>query len=1112
MSDTAIEKILRQIPLAVILMAVMLVFSFIPAVNAEPLADLEPIVAHVNDSIYYYPYENGTFGGKVLIDTLGGNPKTNDMVGRLADFDRDGDLDLIIDTANMFSDAIHLQYYVNNGYNFTRVWHSTLPAITPVWGEWSRMTVADFDNDGYYDFIASRINASDKSFYLFCNNQNNTFTERLLTIDTGWAVHPREIEACDFNYDGKMDFLLGDYESGGFFNENVSLYSGDGTGNFSYEGLAFTVPNPVGTMVAGNFNNDTYPDVIAGLDDDGDAGAMWLFLNNGDGTFSSGGEVIDLSPYESGMDNPGSGYADAYEFDKVNGLDVVASVSNHSTPSGWFNVLYYVNRTLGGDVIEPENCTVIDSGVNLSLIAVSEEIGPTPTGTWVKLNGPYGAYIADLAVDPTNPKIIYAAIDGGGVYKSYDGGETWTEINEGITVLDAWDIIIDPTNPQILYVGTFHGGIFKTNNGGSTWQDVTDGITTNQVWDIAINPINPQTIYVATGDGIFKTTDGGNTWNPKNEGITNLWIGSIILDPTNPDVLFAGNWLSGTNWLYKSTNGGDTWFNSSSGLDSTAAITSITIDPVNSSIVYVGTDVGVFKSTDAAKGWIESKQGVINPYIRDLAIDPADHNILYAATWGGLLKSFDAGDSWTLISQDFITRFVKTVTFDPSNSHTIYAGVFGGIYKSNDAGESWDFYDNGLIMDVIVALRSIAIDPTNSKIIYVGTYGGGFSKTVDGGCSWYSINGETGIIDAPWANPGIVVNYENPQILYGGVEHLGTYKSYDAGKNWVHKSEGLTNRVMDRIRLDPVNPEILYLATRGGVFKSVDGADNWYPINEGLPDYWAGDVIVDPLNPKIIYVALRNNGIFKSINGGDSWFSRSAGISDLATECLEIDPSNTAIIYTGTRTPGIAGVFKSTDGGAHWIKTSAGIEGLPVQNLAIYPSNPQVIYAGTFGDGVFKSTDGGETWSPWNAGLLDLFISALIIDPENPSIVYAGTNRGLFMWTPSKAIVTSTDQNGIEKNEYYPEDDVWVKATGLSPDTNYKIWIQLNPVNEGDTLDPDEGPSGAQETVTTDGNGNFENKLIRSNIPSGPPWNVEYDIVVDKQGVGEVRIMQWMMD
>jgi hypothetical protein len=231
--ERATEKILRQMPVVIGVVILALVFSFIPAVNAEPLEDLEPIVAHVNDSIYYYPYGNGTFGGKVLIDTLGGNPRTNDMVGRLADFDRDGNLDLIIDTASRFSDAIHLYYYVNDGYNFTRVWHSTLPAITPVWG--SRITAADFDSDGYYDFIAYRINASNKSFYLFCNNQNNTFTKRLLTVDTGWAAHPREIEAADFNYDGRMDFLLADYESGGIFNENVSFYSGDGTGNFSYE-------------------------------------------------------------------------------------------------------------------------------------------------------------------------------------------------------------------------------------------------------------------------------------------------------------------------------------------------------------------------------------------------------------------------------------------------------------------------------------------------------------------------------------------------------------------------------------------------------------------------------------------------------------------------------------------------------------------------------------------------------------------------------------------------------------------------------------------------------------------------------------------------------------
>jgi len=120
----------------------------------------------------------------------------------------------------------------------------------------------------------------------------------------------------------------------------------------------------------------------------------------------------------------------------------------------------------------------------------------TACGQWEKLNGPYGCYIADLAIDPTNPQIIYAMINGGGVcggvYKSYDGGETWWEISAGIDDLfDAWSIAIDPTNPQILYVGTWTHGIFKSTDAGNTWRDITGAnITTHEFVELAFDTLD----------------------------------------------------------------------------------------------------------------------------------------------------------------------------------------------------------------------------------------------------------------------------------------------------------------------------------------------------------------------------------------------------------------------------------------------------------------------------------------------------------------------------------------------------------------------------------------------------------------------------------------------
>ena len=135
--------------------------------------------------------------------------------------------------------------------------------------------------------------------------------------------------------------------------------------------------------------------------------------------------------------------------------------------------------------------------------------------------GPEGGEVSTLAIDPGNSNTIYAAIWGGGVFKSTNGGATWTPTNSGLTNGQVDVLAIDPSNSNIVYAGTY-GGVFKSTNGGSTWTAMNSGLDNDDVTSLAIDPGNPNTVYAAIlgyYGGVFKSTNGGGSWSAINSGL-----------------------------------------------------------------------------------------------------------------------------------------------------------------------------------------------------------------------------------------------------------------------------------------------------------------------------------------------------------------------------------------------------------------------------------------------------------------------------------------------------------------------------------------------------------------------------------------------------------------
>jgi parallel beta-helix repeat protein len=392
----------------------------------NPLVEIkitpEFIVARINNSIYYFPYDEtiNAFGSPALIDTLGpctGSPKID---GRVVDFDNDGDYDVLIDTSIWYVDRIELIVYENVGTTFAPAWTATQPGLGAAWGDNSFVAAGDFDEDGDWDLIQSVINQTnsytyDIDFYAWGNDwiPGGTLTFRPLlgfSIDTSPIAHPYDMESADFNNDGHLDLLIGDYPHGAAHVGKAYLYTGNGRWGFVTPAspcieVNTPHPQPIPAMVSGDFYQGLLPaavDIIVGLDDDRDPGQTFLFCNDGTGVFSqvsmfppnpwTSHEPFDLNKGDEypSYDRPGGGCMDAKDFNKDGVLDIVASGG-----IGFTNPLWYL-RGLGSGTFG-HACLIHH---NAHLIAAPEYVD-----SWTKINKELDELIAKVNA-ATVPSII----------------------------------------------------------------------------------------------------------------------------------------------------------------------------------------------------------------------------------------------------------------------------------------------------------------------------------------------------------------------------------------------------------------------------------------------------------------------------------------------------------------------------------------------------------------------------------------------------------------------------------------------------------------------------------------------------------------------------------
>lgn len=301
-------------------------------------------------------------------------------------------------------------------------------------------------------------------------------------------------------------------------------------------------------------------------------------------------------------------------------------------------------------------------------------------------------------------------------------------------------LAIDPTNSQNIFAGTNGDGVFKSNDGGKSWSNSSNGLTPDAIWvlKLAIDPTNSQIIYAGTtySGGVYKSIDGGSTWSPAKNGLPFASITAMAIDPSNSQNIFVGvNWYGG---VWKSTNGAASWQEASNGMSLTKPTSALVVNPTNGLVVYAGTDgssqlgvPGVFKTIDGGSSWSAPNNQFSSRQISTIVIDPTNSQTLYVGLWyGGVWKSIDGGDSWFSVNNGALPplAYVGPVVIDPKNHQTLYVGTNDCVYKTTDGGASWNVFNTGING---LWVWSLAIDPTNPQRIFAGTETGQVFATVN---------------------------------------------------------------------------------------------------------------------------------------------------------------------------------------------------------------------------------------------------------------------------------------------------------------------------------------------------------------------------------------------
>src|SRR2546427_7588622 len=674
-------------------------------------------------------------------------------------------------------------------------------------------------------------------------------------------------------------------------------------------------------------------------------------------------------------------------------------------------------------------CTLIVGGVLAWSADEPEKPSKGPEelkGLKFRLVGPAaGGRVSRVAGVPGNPLVYYAASASGGVWKSEDGGVEWKPIFDDQDDASTGSIAVAPSNPGVVYVGAGEAnirgnvaaghGIYKSTDGGKTWTHVLK--QEGQIGTMIVHPQNPDVAFAAVlghafgpnaERGVYRTRDGGRTWQQVLKKDADTGSSDVCMDPSNPNVLLAGLWQARRRpWemtsggpgggLYVSRDGGDTW-KQLTGHGLPGGIwgkVGCAIAPSDERRVYALIEAekgGLFRSNDGGESWeLASDHHALRQrawYYSTLTVDPTNPDVVWFPQVP-LLRTLDGG------------RTIKQVKgahhgdhhdswIDPKNPKRVIGGNDGGVDLSWDGGETWyapplpigQFYhvaaDASVPYRVSGAMPDLGTASCPSNSLSSGGITNGDCHDVGGG-------------EAGFTAP----DPSDPDVVYAG-EYFGIITRYD-------QRTGMARNVS-------IYPE------------------NWSGHGAGDNRYrfqWTAPILVSPHDPKVVYHGA--NVLFRTTDGGESWSAISPDLTrndktkqkwsggpitgdNTGVEVYDTifviaeSPAQKDLIWVGSD-DGLVHVTR--DGGKNWKNVTAAMRGIPEWGTVsmIEPSRLDAGTAYVVVDAhrlddmhpyLYKTTNFGETWTRLDSKLpQDVYLHSIRVDPSHPEILYLASERGV---------------------------------------------------------------------------------------------------------------------
>jgi hypothetical protein len=667
-------------------------------------------------------------------------------------------------------------------------------------------------------------------------------------------------------------------------------------------------------------------------------------------------------------------------------------------------------------------------------------LGPTSyTNGASGYNGGLGR-VNVISFHPTDANTIYIGVPSGGVWKTTDGGATWTPLADLLGSIGVSGIVVDHTTPNTVYILTGDGdaadtysiGVMKSIDGGATWTTtgLSWGVTSfNRGYKLLQHPTNNAIMFAATTAGILKTTDGWATWSTVQSGS----FRDIEFKPGTPATMYA----STSNAFYRSTNTGTSWSLITSGLPTGEDRSELAVSAANSNYVYyfsgpAGTNTykGLYRSTDsgvtfstmstapnilgyATDGLDSSSQSW---YDLAIAVNPSDAN--NTITGGvNLWRSTNGGSSNTCITNwfqppggfQYVHADIHELTYN-SVDGKLYVGSDGGISVSADNGLTWTNIWNGL---QIMQFYRIAGVEADQNLLLGGAQDNGSNKYT-GTTTIQHIYGADGM--------DCMIDYNNNSNVYYSFQNGGLRRSTNGGSTGVNiQPSGSTGAWVTPYGMDATNPSIIY----GGysdVYRSTNMGTSW--TNLGSDGRGAFAVGID--NPSRLYAAV-GNSIQTSANTGGAWSTITSGAwGGLTITFIAVDPADADRVWItlGGYTAGQK-VYESTNAGVSWTNISGALPNTPALSIAYENTGGtpmDALYVG-MGVGVYYSSD-VTTWTLCS-GLPNVPVFDLQINHTNSKIRAGTYGRGLWesdlFGTPACDIsldnVTSTNESCPGSND-----------------------------------------------------------------------------------------------